>query len=109
MEKHHADGRDDSRLGQSRKFRGQSRCGKKAKIPKSIPVEARETFEGLGLGALVCIGGDGSLSTALQLQNVGVLLGGVPIAKAARKLRTLQPDSETVASACSVGMSFGSR
>ena len=41
--------------------------GNKASIPKAILSEACETFEGLGLDALVCIGGDGSLSTALQL------------------------------------------
>ncbi|MFM8363902.1 MAG: 6-phosphofructokinase [Verrucomicrobiota bacterium] len=52
--------------------------GKKAVIPKAILAEARETFEGLGLDALVCIGGDGSLSTALQLQKAGVPVVGVP-------------------------------
>jgi 6-phosphofructokinase 1 len=52
--------------------------GKKAVIPKAILSEARETFEGLGLDALVCIGGDGSLSTALQLQAAGVPVVGVP-------------------------------
>lgn len=52
--------------------------GKKAFIPKAILSEARETFEGLGLDALVCIGGDGSLSTALQLQRAGVPVVGVP-------------------------------
>jgi len=52
--------------------------GKKSSIPKAILSEARETFEGLGLDALVCIGGDGSLSTALQLQAAGVPVVGVP-------------------------------
>ena len=52
--------------------------GNKAEIPKGILAEARETFEGLGLGALVCIGGDGSLSTALQLQKAGIPVVGVP-------------------------------
>lgn len=52
--------------------------GKKATIPRAILSEARETFEGLGLDALVCIGGDGSLSTALQLQNAGIPVVGVP-------------------------------
>lgn len=53
-------------------------AGRKAVIPKAILAEARETFEGLGLGALVCIGGDGSLSTALQLQAAGIPVVGVP-------------------------------
>ena len=52
--------------------------GKKAEIIKAILNEARETFEGLGLCAFVCIGGDGSLSTALQLQKAGVPVVGVP-------------------------------
>ena len=52
--------------------------GNKAVIPRSILSEARETFEGLGLDALVCIGGDGSLSTALQLQKAGMPVVGVP-------------------------------
>lgn len=52
--------------------------GKKAAIPRAILSEARETCEGLGLDALVCIGGDGSLSTALQLQGAGVPVVGVP-------------------------------
>jgi 6-phosphofructokinase 1 len=34
-------------------------------------------------------------------------VGGVPIAKAVSKLRTVEPDSETVAAARSVGISFG--
>lgn len=86
------------------RFAAKVGAGQKAEIPKAILSEARETFEGLGLGALVCIGGDGSLSTALQLQKAGV-----PIAKAVSKLRTVQPDSETVASARSVGICFGDR
>jgi phosphofructokinase-like protein len=52
--------------------------GATAKIPAAILSEARETFEGLGLDALVCIGGDGSLSTALQLHAAGVPVVGVP-------------------------------
>ncbi|MFM8719032.1 MAG: 6-phosphofructokinase, partial [Chthoniobacterales bacterium] len=60
------------------RFAAKVGAGKKAEIPKAILSEARETFEGLGLGALVCIGGDGSLSTALQLQKAGVPVVGVP-------------------------------
>lgn len=52
--------------------------GPKAEIPQAILSEARETSGGLGLGALVCIGGNGSLSTALQLQKAGVPVVGVP-------------------------------
>lgn len=60
------------------RFAAKVGAGKKALIPKSILAEARETFEGLGLGALVCIGGDGSLSTAWQLHKAGVPVVGVP-------------------------------
>jgi phosphofructokinase-like protein len=60
------------------RFAAKVGAGKKAEIPRAILREARETFEGLGLGALVCIGGDGSLSTALQLQKAGVPVVGVP-------------------------------
>ncbi|MGA1540423.1 MAG: 6-phosphofructokinase [Chthoniobacterales bacterium] len=60
------------------RFAAKVGAGKKAEIPKAILSEARETFEGLGLGALVCIGGDGSLSTSLQLQKAGVPVVGVP-------------------------------
>jgi 6-phosphofructokinase 1 len=60
------------------RFAAKVGAGQKAEIPKAILSEARETFEGLGLGALVCIGGDGSLSTALQLQKAGVPVVGVP-------------------------------
>ncbi len=52
--------------------------GDKAVIPKEIMAEARETLEGLDVSALVCIGGDGSLSTALQLQEAGIPTVGIP-------------------------------
>lgn len=52
--------------------------GKKAGISKAVLSEARETFEGLGLDAMVCIGGDGSLSTAMQLMEAGIPVVGVP-------------------------------
>jgi len=60
------------------RFAAKVGAGDKATIPKAILSEARETFEGLGLDALVCIGGDGSLSTALQLQKAGIPVVGVP-------------------------------
>ena len=53
-------------------------AGKKSVIPREVLQQARETYVGLGLHALVCIGGDGSLSTSLQLQQVGVNVVGVP-------------------------------
>jgi len=53
-------------------------AGKKAEIPSEILRQARETCRGLNLHALICIGGDGSLSTSLQLQKAGVNVVGVP-------------------------------
>lgn len=52
--------------------------GDTARIDQEIIEEARETVEGLGIDCLVCIGGDGSLSTALQLQESGINAIGVP-------------------------------
>ncbi|MDE1171905.1 MAG: ATP-dependent 6-phosphofructokinase [Verrucomicrobium sp.] len=52
--------------------------GEKALIPAAIIDEAKETLEGLGIGALVCIGGDGSLTTAQQLFESGINTVGVP-------------------------------
>jgi 6-phosphofructokinase 1 len=53
-------------------------AGRKAVIHREILQQARETYLGLGLQALVCIGGDGSLSTSLQLQQIGINVVGVP-------------------------------
>ena len=52
--------------------------GDKAQIPAEIIDEARATIEGLGISALVCLGGDGSLSTAEQLCESGIPAIGVP-------------------------------
>src|SRR5471032_2603968 len=52
--------------------------GEKAMIPQAIIDEAKKTLEDLGVRALVCIGGDGSLTTADQLFENGVPVVGVP-------------------------------
>ena len=52
--------------------------GEKAQIPQPIIDEAKRTLEELNIGALVCIGGDGSLTTAEQLFENGVPVVGVP-------------------------------
>ncbi|PTX97276.1 6-phosphofructokinase [Verrucomicrobia bacterium LW23] len=52
--------------------------GEKALIPQEIMDEAIATLEGLNIGALITIGGDGSLSTAMQLADNGVKVVGVP-------------------------------
>lgn len=47
-------------------------------IPAKIIAQARQTYDALGLHALIVIGGDGSLSTALQLHEAGFRVVGVP-------------------------------
>jgi hypothetical protein len=67
--------------------------GSRARIADEIIDKAKATFERLGLGALICIGGDGSLTTALQLQEAGIPCIGVP--------KTIDNDLEATA------MTFG--
>lgn len=52
--------------------------GNKAELDPKIVSQARETLDGLGIEAVVCIGGDGSLSTAQQLWEKGIKTIGVP-------------------------------
>jgi ATP-dependent phosphofructokinase / diphosphate-dependent phosphofructokinase len=47
-------------------------------IPKEILDEAKQGVEQLGISALVCVGGDGSLSIAQQLYQQGIPVVGVP-------------------------------
>jgi len=52
--------------------------GEKAVIPEEIIEQARAVLKGLRVEGLIIIGGDGSLSTALQLQEAGIPTVGVP-------------------------------
>jgi 6-phosphofructokinase 1 len=52
--------------------------GQRGGISSEVIGKARQTFEELGLSALVVIGGDGSLGTALQLSEAGFPVIGVP-------------------------------
>ena len=47
-------------------------------IPTKLMDEAVATMKGLGVEALICVGGDGSLSTAQQLYEHGFPVVGVP-------------------------------
>jgi 6-phosphofructokinase 1 len=60
------------------RFVAKSGLGEKAMIPQPIIDEAKKTLQDLGIRALVCIGGDGSLTTADQLFENGVPVVGVP-------------------------------
>ena len=59
---------------------------------------------GVGAVRLIAAGKFGHMVSYLNYQ-----VGGVPIAQAVRKLRTVEPGSETVAACRSVGIYFGDR
>lgn len=68
-------------------------AGDSAVIAPEIIEKARRTFKELGLRALICVGGDGSLTTAHQLFMAGLPVIGVP--------KTIDNDIEATA------MTFG--
>jgi phosphofructokinase-like protein len=47
-------------------------------IPAEVMGKTRQTFQSLGLYALIVVGGDGSLNTALQMHKAGLPVVGVP-------------------------------
>ena len=59
-------------------FVARAGAGGHSSIPADIILKARQTFDALGLHALIVIGGDGSLATALQLHEEGFPVVGVP-------------------------------
>jgi len=52
--------------------------GAKASIRPDVLEKTRQTLRELEISALICIGGDGSLTTALQLHEAGIPVIGVP-------------------------------
>ncbi len=68
-------------------------AGNVARIDPEVIAKAKSTCEALGLRAVIAIGGDGSMTTALQLQEAGVPMIGVP--------KTIDNDLEATA------MTFG--
>ena len=52
--------------------------GEVAEVPPEIVAKAKETMDRLEIRALIVVGGDGSLSTALQLYRKGWPIIGVP-------------------------------
>jgi phosphofructokinase-like protein len=68
-------------------------AGERAMIPKKVIDDAKATVSKLGLSAVIAIGGDGSLATALQLYEAGIPIIGVP--------KTIDNDLEATA------MTFG--
>jgi ATP-dependent phosphofructokinase / diphosphate-dependent phosphofructokinase len=59
-------------------FGGKVGAGQKARVPAEMIDKARQTLAELGIEGLIVIGGDGSLSTALQLHEAGLPIIGVP-------------------------------
>jgi 6-phosphofructokinase 1 len=68
-------------------------AGDVAEVPKEIIARAKDTMDRLEIGALVVVGGDGSLTTALQLYRTGWPVVGVP--------KTIDNDL------CATAMTFG--
>jgi len=60
------------------KFSAKTGHGEKRGLPKELLDETKAGMEQLGISALVCIGGDGSLSIAQQLHEHGIPLVCVP-------------------------------
>ncbi|MGI9087440.1 MAG: 6-phosphofructokinase [Chthoniobacterales bacterium] len=53
-------------------------AGERAEVAPEIVAAARERLRELGVEALIIVGGDGSMTTALQLQEAGINCIGVP-------------------------------
>ena len=68
-------------------------AGDVAEVPREIIDRAKATLDRLEIGALVVVGGDGSLTTALQLYRAGWPVVGVP--------KTIDNDL------CATAMTFG--
>lgn len=67
--------------------------GDRAHIPHEVMEKARRTFQNLDIGGLIVVGGDGSMTTALQMFEQGLPVIGVP--------KTIDNDLEATA------MTFG--
>jgi ATP-dependent phosphofructokinase / diphosphate-dependent phosphofructokinase len=60
------------------RFSAKTGHGEERRLPLELLEETKHGMEELGLGALVSIGGDGSLAIALQLHEHGIPIVGVP-------------------------------
>jgi phosphofructokinase-like protein len=60
------------------RFAAKTGHGEQQAIPREILDEAKRNFEALGLRALICVGGDGSLTIAQRLFEHGIPVVGVP-------------------------------
>lgn len=60
------------------RFAAKTGHGEAQRVPDDVLQEATRNFQAADLDALVCIGGDGSLSIAQQLYETGIPVVGVP-------------------------------
>ncbi|MFZ4508390.1 MAG: 6-phosphofructokinase [Fimbriimonas sp.] len=60
------------------RFGAKKGAGEGKRIPREVLEEAKANLESIGVEWLIVIGGDGSLSGALQLSELGVKVVGVP-------------------------------
>jgi len=60
------------------RFAAKTGHGETRRIPEEILQQANDNFHALDLSALVCIGGDGSLTIAQQLYETGIPVVGIP-------------------------------
>lgn len=67
-------------LGTTNKGHFTAKVGKGdiAEVPAEVVAKAKQTMDVMGIGALIVVGGDGSLTTALQLYREGWPIIGVP-------------------------------
>ena len=66
------------------RFSGKVGAGGVRKIPSELMDEARNNLKELDVKALICVGGDGTLTTALQFSEEGFPVIGVPKTKIGR-------------------------
>jgi len=62
----------------SGRFSSRSGKGERRHVPDDLLAAAKRGFDALKLSALVCIGGDGTLTTAQQFQEYGIPVVGIP-------------------------------
>ena len=60
------------------RFAGKAGMGDINRIPDEVLQEAKDNLDSLGVEGLIVIGGDGTLSAAMQLEEKGVNIVGVP-------------------------------
>ena len=77
-QRHHAARRDNHRHHKSRTFRREGRRGERAVVDAKVIADARRILKENRVEALIIVGGDGSMTTALQLQEAGINCIGVP-------------------------------